>query len=57
MLIRPVTTRWNSLTETIIHALELQPALDMVVKLAKYNKPGQTKLWQLLLEEEEWEVL
>jgi len=57
MLIRPVATRWNSLTETIIRALDLQRALDMVVELAKYNKPGQRKLREFLLGEDEWELL
>ena len=57
MLIRPVATHWNSLTETIIRALDLQRALDMVVELAKYNKPGQRKLWEFLLGEDEWEIL
>ena len=57
MLIHPVATHWNLLTETIICVLELQCALDMVVELAKYNRPGQTKLLQFLLEDNEWEIL
>ena len=57
MLIRPVATCWNSLTETIIHTLDLQCALDMVVELAKYNKPGQRKLQEFPLDEDKRGIL
>ena len=57
MLICPIATHWNSLTETIICALKLQHALDMVIELAKYNKASQRKLWQFLLDDDEWDIL
>ena len=53
-MVRDVSTYWNSTAELTQHALELSPALKILVIKAKYNKPGHgvwLKYFQLSLDE------
>jgi hypothetical protein len=40
-MVRDVSTRWNSTAELIQRALELAPALKILVVKAEHNKPGR----------------
>ena len=56
-MVRAVDTRWNSLAEAIHRAIELKPALERLVWLAKYDKPGKAGLRRYKLTSEEWCLL
>ena len=56
-MIHHVSTCWNSTAELIQWALELAPALKILIVKAEYNKPGrgvQLKCFQL--SPEEWKL-
>ena len=40
-MVYDVPTRWNSTAELTQRALELSPALKILVVKAEYNKPGR----------------
>jgi len=57
-MVRDVSTQWNSTADLVQRALELSPALKILVVKADYNKPGRgvcLKHFQLSLEE--WKLL
>ena len=57
-MIRDVSTRWNSMAELIQWALELFPALKILIVKAEYNKPGcGVQLKHFQLSPEEWKLL
>ena len=57
-MIRDVSTRWNSTAEPIQRALELAPALKILVVKAEYNKPGRgVQLKRFQLSPEEWKLM
>jgi hypothetical protein len=57
LMIRDVSTRWNSTSELIGWALYLQPALQMLVIMREHNKPRGVSLQRFQLSEAEWELL
>lgn len=57
-MIRDVPTRWNSTAELIQRALELAPALKILVVKAEHNKPGRgVRLKRFQLSPDEWKLL
>ena len=57
-MVYDVPTRWNSTAELTQHALELSPALKILVVKAKYNKPGRgVRLKRFQLSPDEWNIL
>jgi hypothetical protein len=57
-MIRDVSTRWNSTAELIQRALELAPALKILIVKAEYNKPGRgVQLKRFQLSPEEWNLM
>ena len=56
-MVRAVDTRWNSLVEAIERAIYLEKALNKLLALAKYKKPGHSDLSSLKLSDREWLLL
>ena len=57
-MIRDVSTRWNSTAEMIRRALQLSPALKILVVKAEHNKPGRgVRLACFKLSSGEWQLL
>jgi len=57
-MVRDVSTRWNSTAELTQRALELSPALKILVVKAEYNKPGRgVRLKRFQLSPDEWNIL
>lgn len=57
-MVRDVPTRWNSTAELIQRALELAPALKILVVKVEHNKPGRgVRLKHFQLSPEEWKLL
>lgn len=57
-MVRDVSTRWNSTAELTQRALELSPALKILVIKAEYNKPGRgVRLKRFQLSPDEWNLL
>jgi len=57
-MVRDVPTRWNSTAELTQRALELSPALKILVVKAEYNKPGRgVRLKRFQLSLDEWNLL
>lgn len=57
-MLRDVSTRWNSTAEMIQRALQLAPALKMLVIKAEHNKPGRgVRLARFKLSLDEWQLL
>ena len=53
-----VPTRWNSIAELVQRALELGPALKILVVKVEHNKPGRgVRLKRFQLSSEEWKLL
>jgi hypothetical protein len=57
LMIRDVSTRWNSTAELVQRALELKDALKILVVKAAHNKPRGVRLARFTLSEEEWTLL
>ena len=57
-MVYDVPTRWNSTAELTQRALELSPALKILVVKAEYNKPGcGVRLKRFQLSPDEWNLL
>lgn len=57
-MVRPVDTRWNTMCDVIVRAIELRPALDRLLVQPKHNKgPVKKQLGRLLLSSAEWDLL
>ncbi|KAF5320196.1 hypothetical protein D9758_018609 [Tetrapyrgos nigripes] len=56
-LSQPVTTRWNTTSEMINGAVEIEECIVDVTNRPAWNKPNGKKLRQLCPEEKEWKVL
>ena len=57
-MVRDVPTHWNSTAELTQRALELSPALKILVVKAEYNKPGRgVRLKRFQLSPDEWNLL
>jgi hypothetical protein len=57
-MIRDVPTRWNSTAEMLQRALQLAPALKILIVKAEYNKTGRgVRLRRFQLSSEEWKLL
>lgn len=58
LMVYDVPTRWNSTAELTQCALELSPALKILVVKAEYNKPGRgVRLKRFQLSPDEWNIL
>ena len=56
LMIRDVSTRWNSTAELIQCALELEDALKILVLMEAHNKLQGVRLRCFCLTEEEWDL-
>ena len=57
-MVHDVSTWWNSTADLVQWALELSPALKILVVKADYNKPGRgVRLKRFQLSLEEWKLL
>lgn len=57
-MVRPVATRWNSMAQAVTRALELRPALEMLLAHPKHtNTKDKSSLGRLALSTEEREVM
>jgi hypothetical protein len=56
-MVQDVATRWNSTAELLQHAVELAPALKILVVKAEHNKRGGVQLDRFQLSGEEWHLL
>lgn len=54
---RSVKTRWNSLSDCLKRALYLRLAIDNLLTLTKYDKPGDQGLHRYKHTAEEWTIL
>ena len=57
LMIRPVSTRWNSVAEALERAIYLQPALDKLVEAPQHNTLRSMRLSRFKLKESEWNIL
>jgi hypothetical protein len=57
LMIRDVSTRWNSTSELIGQALYLRPALQMLIIMCEHNKVRRVRLQRFQLSEAEWNLL
>jgi hypothetical protein len=57
LMVRDVSTHWNSTAELIQRALELKEALKILVAKADYNKPRGVRLARFNLSMDEWRLL
>lgn len=61
VIVRPVRTRWNTVTMTIARALEMKDALDDLCDMVQFNatRAGARglRLRRFLLTEDEWAIL
>ncbi|KAF4610855.1 hypothetical protein D9613_006637 [Agrocybe pediades] len=57
MMVRDVSTRWNSTADLIQRALELEEALKVLVVKTEFNKPRGVRLARFRLSAEEWSLL
>jgi hypothetical protein len=57
LMIRDVSTRWNSTAELLQRALELKDALKILVVKVHHNKPRGVRLARFSLSEDEWVLL
>ncbi|KAG6904706.1 hypothetical protein DXG01_007777 [Tephrocybe rancida] len=56
-MVKDVTTRWNSMTKLIAHALKLHEAIKLLVIMQEYNKRTGVHLLRFQLSNEEWDIL
>jgi len=57
-MVYDVPTHWNLTAELTQRALELSPALKILVVKAEYNKPGRgVRLKRFQLSPDEWNLL
>lgn len=57
LMVRDVSTRWNSTTSLIACARDLRKALNLLVIKAEHNKPRGVRLQRYQLSEAEWRLL
>lgn len=57
LMIRDVSTRWNSTALMLERALELREALKLLVVMEEHNKPRGVRLSRFKLSKEEWDLL
>lgn len=55
--VKDVPTCWNSTAELVKCGIKLHPALDCLMMMAKFNKPGSVRLGCYCLSTEDWETL
>ena len=56
-MVRAIMVRWNSLTDAITRAIYLKAAIQRLLALTKYDKPGKAGLRRFKLSEFEWQIL
>ncbi|KAL1940908.1 hypothetical protein VTO73DRAFT_7544 [Trametes versicolor] len=57
VLVRPVRTRWNTMTEVLKRALDMREVLGHLCDLMAFNKPQGVRLRRFALTDEEWEIV
>ena len=57
VLVRSVSTRWNSVSEMIDRAVKLQPVVSELCKMPEFNKRTGVRLRRFILSDEEWSLL
>ncbi|KAF5318504.1 hypothetical protein D9619_011038 [Psilocybe cf. subviscida] len=55
--VKDVPTRWNSTAELVTRGIELRPALDRLVMMSDFNKPGGVRLGRYRLLSDDWDTL
>ncbi|KAJ7939279.1 hypothetical protein B0H13DRAFT_1851013 [Mycena leptocephala] len=57
LMVRDVSTRWNSTAELLQRGLELREALKLLVVMQEHNRPRGARLRRFQLSPEEWKLL
>ena len=57
VLIRPVRTRWNTVTHSLGRAIDMQEVLDALCDMHQFNQPGGVRLRRFILEPAQWTVI
>ena len=57
MLIRPVRTRWNTVTHSLGRALDMQDVLEALCDMHQFNQAGGVQLHRFILSANEWTIL
>lgn len=57
VLIRPVSTRWNTVTEVIERALAMRDVLGDLCDKVQFNRRDGARLRRFMLTEEDWKLL
>ena len=57
VLLRSVSTRWNSVAEMLGRALILRPVISDLCMLKQFNKRGGARLRRFDLDDDEWLLL
>lgn len=57
VLIRPVRTRWNTVTMTLGRALDMQEVLEALCDMHQFNTVGGVRLRRFILTAAEWTIL
>jgi hypothetical protein len=56
-VVRSVSTRWNSVAETLRRSLYLRPALEKLIAIERHNTAKSARLKRFKLKKDEWELL
>ena len=57
VLIRPVRTRWNTVTHSLGRALDMQDVLESLCDMHQFNQAGGVRLRRFILSVDEWTIL
>ncbi|KAJ3490696.1 hypothetical protein NLJ89_g11414 [Agrocybe chaxingu] len=57
LMVRDVATRWNSTAALVKRAIDLEPALQILVVMSEHNKPRGVRLSRFRLSGDEWKIL
>lgn len=57
VLIRPVRTRWNTVTMSLGRAIDMQEVLDALCDMHQFNLAGGVRLRRFILTPAQWTIL
>ena len=57
VLIRPVRTRWNTVTHSLGRAIDMQEVLDALCDMHQFNQPGGVRLRRFILDAAQWTII
>ena len=57
VLIRPVRTRWNTVTHSLGCTIDMQEVLDALCDMHQFNQPGGVRLRHFILAAEQWKII